>query len=545
VKLQFLGAATTVTGSQFLLATDRGRVIVDAGMFQGSPSEVERNRVPLVYDPSLLDAILLTHAHLDHCGLIPLLVKAGFRGPIYTTKATVELASLVLLDSAKLQVEHVKERRERDERRARKEAREAQERGADHGGDDRHAAQESDAHAAEAAAWTGDERRNLQLRRGRGRPWPPEDPNEPDYDPEAALRAQPPRLETTIHEPLYDVDDAETAIALFHGVDYDEPVDVAPGMTAVFRDAGHILGSAIIQVDASDHDGEQRRIVFSGDLGRPDTPIIRDPTSMLEGADYVLVESTYGGREHEPGEEAIRLLAEAIQIVSEHSGVLLIPAFAIGRTQEVVWTLDRLLEAGRIPHVPLYIDSPMASKATDIYRRHPGYYDPETHRLHERGETPLEYPGETITRTAEESKAIEHAPRPMMIVSASGMLTGGRIVHHLRDLIDDPAAVILFVGYQGEGTLGAHLQAGAKEVTLDGNPRAVRCQVRSISGFSAHADESELLDWLRHFVSAPKKPRTVFLIHGDPPATAALAERVRELGLEPHLPKWREEVELA
>jgi metallo-beta-lactamase family protein len=224
--------------------------------------------------------------------------------------------------------------------------------------------------------------------------------------------------------------------------------------------------------------------------------------------------------------------------------VLLIPAFAIGRTQEIVWELDRLLSAGEIPHVPLYLDSPMATKASDIYGRFPGYFDEETFALLQAGETPLDYPDAHITRTAEESKAIERAPRPMMIISASGMLTGGRIVHHLRDLIDDPAALLLFVGYQGEGTLGAHLQRGATEVTIDGQKRQVRCEVRSISGFSAHADESELLDWLGHFARAPRRPRRVFLVHGDPEAEEALAPRVQELGLEPHRPRWREEVEL-
>src|SRR3990172_404855 len=465
VKLAFLGAATTVTGSQFLLTTARARVLVDCGMFQGSPHESERNRLGFALEPAALDAELLTHAHLDHCGLLPLLVKEGFRGAIHATHPTVELARLILLDSGKLQVEQAKDRVEWIERRARRAEREAKERGLDH---------------------------------------------------EAAIRAHPAEIETEELEPLYDV-----------------------------ADAGHILGSAIITVDAADAEGDApTRIVFSGDLGRPNTPIIHDPTAVLDGADYVLVESTYGGREHEPGDEAIRLLAEAVQTIAGHSGVLLIPSFAIGRTQEVVWVLDRLLEAGRIPHVPLYLDSPMASRASDVYRAFPGYYDEETRRLLETGETPLDYPGAVVTRTADESKAIKFKPRPMMIVSSNGMLTGGRIVHHLRDLIDDPAAMILFVGYQGEGTLGAHLQAGARTVRIDGAERAVRCEVRSISGFSAHADESELVDWLRHFAAASRRPRRVFLVHGDPEAEIALERRVRELGLEPYRPAFREEVEL-
>ena len=261
--------------------------------------------------------------------------------------------------------------------------------------------------------------------------------------------------------------------------------------------------------------GPERVIVFSGDLGRPGTPILRDPTPMAD-ADYVLVESTYGGREHDPEAEAIRILAETVRMVADAGGVLLVPSFAIGRTQEVVWELDRLIERGEIPLLPLYLDSPMASKASDVYRHHPDYYDEETAALLRSGETPLDYPNQIITNDIKSSQAIARAPRPYMIVASNGMLTGGRVVGHLRNLIDDPTATILFVGYQGEGTLGAHLQAGATEVKLDGQVRRVRCQVRSISGFSAHADESELLDWLGHFadrqaagrsgLSAPRLP---------------------------------------
>jgi metallo-beta-lactamase family protein len=336
---------------------------------------------------------------------------------------------------------------------------------------------------------------------------------------------------------------------LFLGVRYDETVDVAPGIRATFVDAGHILGSAIIVVEAADEPGgPATTIVFSGDLGRPGTPIVRDPT-RLDGADYVVVESTYGGREHEPQQEAIRALAETVRLVAEHDGVLLVPSFAIGRTQEIVWTLDRLIEAGEIPLLPLYLDSPMASKATEIYRRHDAYFDDQTQRLLDSGASPLDYPKQTITTRPAESRAIAEAPRPYMIVASNGMLTGGRVVSHLRELVGDPAAVLLFVGYQGEGTLGWHLQNGAETVRLDGQIREVRCQVRSISGFSAHADETELLDWLGGFVRGRKPgdvgvPRRVFLVHGDPDAQIALAPRVAALGLEPYVPHWRETVAL-
>ena len=248
----------------------------------------------------------------------------------------------------------------------------------------------------------------------------------------------------------------------FRPIDYGEELEVAPGVTAVFVDAGHILGSAIIRLRVTDTPGgEERVIVCSGDLGRPGTPILRDPTGMT-AADYVLVESTYGGREHEPQDEAIRILAETVRMVADAKGVLLVPSFAIGRTQEVVWELDRLIERGEIPLLPLYLDSPMASKASDIYRHHPDYYDEETAKLLREGATPLDYPNQIVTNDVKASQAIAQAPRPYMIVASNGMLTGGRVVGHLRNLIDDPTATILFVGYQGEGTLGAHLQAGAK-----------------------------------------------------------------------------------
>ena len=270
---------------------------------------------------------------------------------------------------------------------------------------------------------------------------PMPDPTAPDSwprDPEAELRAQPAAIDIDLDAPLYTVKDAEQSLPQFSPVRYGEELEVAPGVHATFLDAGHILGSAIIRVRVTDRDGgEERVIVFSGDVGRPGTPILRDPTVMTD-ADYVLVESTYGGREHEPEAEAIRILAETIRMVAEADGVLLVPSFAIGRTQEVVWELDRLIERGEIPLLPLYLDSPMAQKASDIYRRHPEYYDEETARLLRDGESPLDYPNQTIVRDYKASQAIERAPRPYMIVASNGMLTGGRVVGHLRNLIDDP-----------------------------------------------------------------------------------------------------------
>ena len=495
VKLQFVGAATTVTGSQFLLTTERARVLVDCGMFQGLPSDVERNRAALPYDPGSLDAVLLTHAHLDHCGYLPVVVREGFEGPVVLTSATADLATLILTDSAKIQVERAR----RHDRR-----------------------KHDDASGA---------RRQCEGEVGG------------TADEEGRLRSQPPVVRLRDDEPLYDLDDVREASRRFEPVRYGEPRVVAPGITATFEDAGHILGSAIIVIDVEEVE-HSLRLVFSGDLGRPGTPIIEDPTPITAGADFVITESTYGGRLHEPAAEAVEQLAQAVRETADGHGVLLIPSFAVGRTQEIVWHLDRLLSAGEIPHVPLYLDSPMASLASDIYREHPGYYDEETSHLLDTGETPLDYPGAVVADTVRRSRAIATAPRPMIIVASSGMLTGGRVLNHLAELIDDPAMTLLFVGYQGQGTLGAHIQAGARSVRLEGVEREVRCRIRTIDGFSAHADESELLDWLAHFARAERKPQRVFLVHGDPEASAALEPKVRALGLEPYRPAWRETVEL-
>jgi metallo-beta-lactamase family protein len=455
------------------------------------------NGLGFAFAPETLDAVLLTHAHLDHCGLLPVLTRAGYRGPIHATAGTVELASLVLRDSGKLQQEAAK-----DKARWRR----------------RHPDAPPGAGAALLAS--------------------------PGADPEEVIRVQPAEVIVAADLPLYTSADVERTIPQLQVLEYDIPRLIAPGVSATLLDAGHILGSAIVRLEVRDRgDSEARTIVFSGDIGRPDTPIVRDPT-RLSGADYVLCESTYGGREHAPTEEAVRLLAEVVSTVAEHDGVLLVPAFAIGRTQELVWELDRLLDDGRIPPLPLFLDSPMATKATDIYRRHPAYFDPETAALLAHGDAPLDYPHSTITRTGKDSRAIESSPRPFMIVASSGMLTGGRILNHVNVFIDDPAATLLFVGYQGEGTLGAHLQAGATSVRIDGAERQVRCQVRSIDGFSAHADDSELVDWLGGFASG-RRPRRTFLVHGDPEPRAALAASVtRSLGFPIELPGWREVVEL-
>ncbi len=547
MEIHFLGGATTVTGSRFLVETSRAHVLVDCGMFQGGPNESVRNRVPLGFHPELLDAIVLTHAHLDHCGLLPVAVREGYRGRIYATRGTAELARLVLLDSGRLHERFAR-------REARWEKRNPEKAVAD---DAREAKQYQEAleDAAEGQAIRGRSEHDDahhepdDVRDGEHFETIVEPADGHIIDPEADLRAFAAAVDIDLDEPLYTEREADAVIPRFRTVEYDAETEVAPGVHATFVDAGHILGSAIIRLRIVDREGEPERIlVFSGDLGRPGTPIIRDPVQLTD-ADYVVVESTYGGREHEPQEEAIRILAETVRMVDEAGGVLLIPSFAIGRTQEIVWELDRLIEQGEIPLLPLYLDSPMASRASDIYHRYTDYYDPETAELLRDGATPLDYPKQIVTRAHEESEAIAKAQRPYMIVASNGMLTGGRSVLHLRNLVDDPTATILFVGYQGQGTLGAHLQNGAETVRIGGQVHRVRCRIRSVSGFSAHADEGEILAWLGRFGEGrgpgdPGFPRRVFLVHGDPDAQLALEPKVRALGFETHIPRWHERVEL-
>jgi metallo-beta-lactamase family protein len=497
ITIQFLGAAGCVTGSQFLVTVGERRVLVDCGMFQGSPEETERNLLPFAFEAASLDAAVLTHAHLDHCGRLPALVKAGFSGPIHATHATADLAEIVLLDSAKLQVEFTERWNKR------------------------HAREAAEASAASEAATRETDDESLPER----------------------LRKAPPEGKTETRTPLYDQGDVEKTMQQFRGADYNAEIQVTDGVSVVLHDAGHILGSAIVEMRVTDG-AESRTLVFSGDLGRDDTPILRDPTPLTH-ADHVVVESTYGNREHAPHDEAIEELVAAISEVSADEGVLLVPAFAIGRTQEVIWVLDDLVRDGRIPRVPLYLDSPMASRASSVYHDHPETYDEETGALLRSGDSPLEYPGQHFTDTVEESKSIRLAKRPIMVVASSGMLTGGRIMHHLKDFLPDPKCTLLFIGYQGEGTLGRRLQDGGTSARIDGQEIAVRCRVRSISGFSAHADQHELEAWLRHF-SNGGRPKTIYIVHGDPDAAEAFAGRLRsDLGLTAVIPKHRETVSLA
>ncbi len=517
MELTFLGGARTVTGSRHLVDTGRARVLVDCGMFQGGPDETMRNRIPLGFDPRSLDAVILTHAHLDHCGLLPLLVREGFRGQILCTAATAELARLVLLDSAKLQVEFAKRTRRRNrrdpERAAATEAR-----------DERRFDEELDVALAGA-----------------------ESPGGPD--PEDLLRGAPPEVVLDLEAPIYTEDDAGAVLPMLRHIPYGMEHEVAPGIHATLLDAGHILGSAIVRMRlARASGGRDAVIVFSGDLGRPGTPILRDPTAVPD-ADFVVCESTYGGREHEPAERSAQILTEVVNDVAKRKGALLIPSFAIGRTQEIVWELDRLVAAGAIPDLPLYLDSPMAKSASDIYRSHPEAYDAETAGLLAAHESPLDYPGQHVVQNVRESERIEGAHRPLIIVASNGMLTGGRSVGHAEWLLPDSRSTVLFVGYQGEGSLGGHLARGATSARIGGHEVQLRATIRSLDGLSAHSDEPELLAWLGNFIRGrrpgdPGVPGHVFLVHGDPPAQQALAPKVAELGLDVRVPVWHETVSL-
>jgi metallo-beta-lactamase family protein len=332
-------------------------------------------------------------------------------------------------------------------------------------------------------------------------------------------------------------------------VPYGMEHEVAQGIHVTLLDAGHILGSAIARMRITRPGGGRDTIVvFSGDLGRPGTPIIRDPTPIPD-ADFVLCESTYGGREHEPADRSIETLASVVRETAARKGVLLIPSFAIGRTQEIVWELDRLVTAGRIPELPLYLDSPMARHASDIYRSHPEAYDDETATLLRDHQSPLDYPGQHVVQTVQESEAIGRATPPYIVVASNGMLTGGRSIGHAQRLLPDPSSTILFVGYQGEGTLGGHLMRGATTARINGREAKVRATIRSLDGFSAHSDEPELLAWLGGFIRGrrpgdPGVPKRVFLVHGDPPAQEALSPKVAELGLEVEVPAWHQSVSL-
>jgi metallo-beta-lactamase family protein len=465
VKLQFLGAAGQVTGSQYYVEADNARLLVDCGMHQ-ERAHSARNWEKSPLQVGRLDALLLTHAHVDHCGLAPRLVQEGFRGRILTTFASADLVELVLRDAAEIQ--------------------------------------------AEDAAFKN-KRHRKEGRRGK----------------------QPVK-------PLYTLHDVERTLALLESAGYDQPVRINEHVQALFHDAGHILGSAMIELRVSDH-GEPRRIVFTGDLGQWGKPIVRNPAIIAE-ADYIVMESTYGDRDHENHASVEEQLEKVIVETVAAGGKVIVPIFAIERAQELIYHLHRLLQAGHIPEVPVFLDSPMAADVNEVFRNHRECFDLEAEELVSAGMSLLKFPSLHVVRGVQQSKAINDLKGPAVIMATSGMCTAGRIKHHLAQHIGKPASTILFVGYQSRGTLGRQILDGNSEVRIHGISRLVRARVAQIQGISGHADRRGLLEWLGHF---QKPPQRLFITHGEPEASSALAAQVRqELGWNVSIPSYRESVVL-
>jgi metallo-beta-lactamase family protein len=435
--IQFLGAAGTVTGSKHLLRANGRQILLDCGLFQGLKDLRLRNWREPPFDANALDAVLISHAHIDHSGYLPCLARHGFRGPVFCSAATAELLPILLRDAAHLQEEEAEN--------------------ANRGGYSKH---------------------------------------------KPAL-------------PLYTLADAEAVLRLLQAREFGQYFPVVPGIDAFFRHAGHILGSATIELKMPGP--ALARLVFSGDLGRFNRPILRDPEFVPE-ADVLLLESTYGDRTHtgDPEEELARVVQETVQ----RGGALLVPAFAVDRTQELIWYLRRLEDAKRIPILPVYIDSPMAIDVTMIYQRHQEEYTEEMATRIRAGQSPLQCHNQSFTRTPDESKRLNHLQGPMIVISSSGMATGGRILHHLKLRLPDPRTTVLLVGYQAAGTRGRTLQQGAKTITMLGQDVPVRARVETLNGLSGHADQEELLHWLSGFTKAP---RQTYIVHGEPDAAKSLA----------------------
>jgi metallo-beta-lactamase family protein len=464
-QLSFYGAAENVTGSRYLLESDGIRVLVDCGLYQEREYR-DRNWEKFPVEPAGVDAVVLTHAHVDHCGYIPRLVKGGFGGGVYCTPATSDIAQIALLDSAHLQEEDARLKRLRHERE------------------------------------------------GRTGPHPV--------------------------VPLYTQEDAVSSFRLFRPRPYGRAVNVAQGVEAVLHEAGHILGSSMVTVDLGKGKGS-RRILFSGDVGRWDKPILNDPTTF-ERADYVVVESTYGNRHHEDPGDVDSVLEETVKSALERGGNVIVPSFAIGRTQEVLYRLNTLLLAGRIPHVQVYIDSPMAIRVTEVFERHGELFDREMMDLVEKGHSPFSFPGLKMTSTTEESKELNYVRKGAVIIAGSGMCTGGRIKHHLVSNLVRPESTILFVGYQAVGTLGREIVDGARKVRIHGEYYPVRARIRTVYGFSAHPDREELMRWLS---ALGRAPRRVFVTHGEPEAARSFARLIEDrLSWEVSVPRYMDTARL-
>ena len=463
MKLHFFGADQCVTGSCHCLEVNGKRILIDCGLQQGR-DEIDNHELP--FAPNTIDYVLITHAHIDHSGRVPMLIKHGFTGQIWTTRLTARLLEIMLVDSAYIQM--------------------------------------SDAEY--------DNRRNQRA----GRPFV---------------------------EPIYTVEDAMRTMAYVHTCEYDQEIGICEGVTATFTDAGHLLGSASITMEL--HEGNVRKtIVFSGDIGNLNQPIIRDPV-LLTRADYVVMESTYGDRNHQEVWSYTSELAKVIDRTLGRGGNVIIPAFAVGRTQEILYFLRRIKQEHLVKSVqdfPVYIDSPLASKATTIFCGDlRGYLDEEALALVKGGVDMFSFPGLRLTESLEESKMLNADKTPKVIISASGMCDAGRIRHHLKHNLWRPECAVVFVGYQGAGTLGRHLLDGAKNVKLFGEDISVRARIVNFKGLSSHADRDHLLEWIEHF---SPKPQQVFVVHGDNEVTELFAGDLNQRGIPAHAPLYEEVYDL-
>ncbi len=458
-RIRFCGAARTVTGSRHLIEFDGKTILVDCGLFQGARELRERNWLPFPIEPHQIDAVVITHAHQDHIGYLPRLVRDGYRGPIYATRATVALSRISLPDSGRLQEE---EARHRNKHR------------------------------------------------------------------------------TTRHDPalpLYTEADAYACLKHFEPVHYHQFKELPGGATWRYMPAGHILGSAFAEL----YFPSGERILMSGDLGRYDRPILHDPWAC-DFAEYLVVESTYGDRMHST-EDTAEHLATLLKEAHESGSAVLVPSFAIGRTQELLYFLKRLQREGRMPRMPIYVDSPMASSTTQVYAQESEEHDCETRIAIKADDDPLEPEGLTFVRDREESKALNVRKGAMVVISGSGMANGGRIVHHLSQRLDDPSTIVLFTGYQAEGTLGRRLLEGAPEVSILGHEVRVKARIEKLNALSAHADQGEIMRWLKGFKSPPKR---TFIVHGEPDAQDALAAKIEaDLGWKTAIPEHLEAFELS
>jgi metallo-beta-lactamase family protein len=445
-KLTFLGAAGTVTGSKYLIEAANKRLLLDCGIFQGTPELTDRNYKPLPVDPKSLDYVVLTHAHLDHTGLLPRVVRDGYRGPIFANPATIELAALLLKDSAHLQ-------------------------------------QEDSLHAQHH-----------------------------------------PHNNHSNSEPLYAPEDVDPVLRAMKPMPRSGGFDLSPEFHFDSYDAGHILGSSSLVLTITEN-GKKIVGVFSGDIGRYDQPILNDPVTPSANTDVLICESTYGDRDHEAGDPA-ELLAAIVNRVAKRGGSIVIPAFAIGRTQTFMYYLRQLEEQQRIPRLPVYVDSPMALSATDLYLKYTEEHDLEFTREDSGGKgDPLDVHQFHLTRTANESKQINNVKTPCIIVSASGMVTGGRVMHHLIQRLPDPRNAVILAGFQAQGTRGRALQEGAKTIRIFNQEIPVAAEIVQLGQFSAHAGKSELLRWL---AALPAPPKQTYLTHGEPSAAQSLQSAIQE-----------------